>query len=139
MQVPRKQHRKRRFPGGSENGCVRHRARYKNHVWSYDFVTDRTGDGRQLRLLAEKNSDIFSPYRAIQGRRGVSPNGGRKSPTDHEAFLRLFTRFEGNLRAYVASLLPTREGVDDVTQESSVVLWRKFADFDQTGLSSRKS
>ena len=28
MQVLRKQHRKRRFPGGSENGCVRHRARY---------------------------------------------------------------------------------------------------------------
>jgi len=27
MQVPRKQHRKRRFPSGSENGCVRHRAR----------------------------------------------------------------------------------------------------------------
>ena len=51
MQVARKQHRKRRFPGESENGCVRHRARYKNHVWSYDFVTDRTEDGRQLRLL----------------------------------------------------------------------------------------
>ncbi len=47
----RKQHRKRRFPGGSENGCVRYRARYKNHVWSYDFVTDWTEDGRQLRLL----------------------------------------------------------------------------------------
>jgi transposase InsO family protein len=30
---------------------VRHRARYKNHVWPYDFVTDRTEDGRQLRLL----------------------------------------------------------------------------------------
>ncbi len=28
-----------------------HRARYKNHVWSYSFVTDRTEDGRQLRLL----------------------------------------------------------------------------------------
>ncbi len=51
MQAPRKQHRKRRFPGGDEIGCVRHRARYKNHVWSYDFVTDRTEDGRQLRLL----------------------------------------------------------------------------------------
>ena len=25
-QVPRKQHRQRRFPGGSENACVRHRA-----------------------------------------------------------------------------------------------------------------
>ena len=59
-----------------------------------------------------------------------------QSATDHEVFLRLFTKFEGNLRAYVASLLPTREGVDDVMQESSVVLWRKFADFDQAGADS---
>jgi RNA polymerase sigma-70 factor (ECF subfamily) len=50
----------------------------------------------------------------------------------HEAFLRLFTRFEGNLRAFVASLLPTWEGVDEVMQESSVILWRKFAQFDQS-------
>lgn len=52
--------------------------------------------------------------------------------TDHEAFLRLYTKFEGNLRAFVASLLPTWEGVDEVMQESSVVLWRKFAQFDQS-------
>jgi putative transposase len=52
MQVPRKQHRRRRFPGCSENSCVRHRARHKDHVWSYDFLTDRTEDGRQIRLLA---------------------------------------------------------------------------------------
>ena len=52
MQVPRKQHRKRRFPGGSENSCLRHRAEHRDHVWSYDFLTDRTEDGRQLRLLA---------------------------------------------------------------------------------------
>ncbi len=52
MQVPRKQHRRRRFSGGSENSCVRHRAGHKDHVWSYDFLTDRTEDGRQLRLLA---------------------------------------------------------------------------------------
>ena len=51
MQVPRKQHRRRRFSGGSENSCVRRRAQHKDHVWSYDFVTDRTEDGRQLRLL----------------------------------------------------------------------------------------
>ena len=52
MQVPRKQHRKRRSTGGSENSCLRHRAQHKDHVWSYDFLTDRTEDGRQLRLLA---------------------------------------------------------------------------------------
>jgi transposase InsO family protein len=51
MQVPRKQHRRRRFSGGSENSCVRHRAEHKDHVWSYDFVSDRTEDGRQLGLL----------------------------------------------------------------------------------------
>ena len=51
MQVPRTQHRRRRFSGGSENSRVRHRAEHKDHVWSYDFVSDRTEDGRQLRLL----------------------------------------------------------------------------------------
>lgn len=51
MQVPRKQHRRRRLPGGSENGCIRRRAEYVNHVWSYDFLMDRTEDGRQLKLL----------------------------------------------------------------------------------------
>ncbi len=51
MQVPRKQHRRRRLPGCSENSCVRHRAQRMNHVWSYDFVAERTEDGRQLRLL----------------------------------------------------------------------------------------
>jgi transposase InsO family protein len=57
IQVPRKHHRKRRFPGGSENGCVRHRARYTNHVGWYEFVTDRTEDGRQLHLLV-----VFDEY-----------------------------------------------------------------------------
>ena len=51
MQVPRKQHRRRRFSGGSENSCVRRRSQHKNHVWSYDFLTDRTEDSRQLRLF----------------------------------------------------------------------------------------
>ena len=51
-QVPRKQHRRRRLPNcGSENSCVRRRALHKDHVWSYDFVIDRTEDRRQIRLL----------------------------------------------------------------------------------------
>lgn len=51
LQVPVKQRKRRRLPGQSENGCVRHRAAYRNHVWSYDFLVDRTEDGRQLKLL----------------------------------------------------------------------------------------
>lgn len=51
MQVPRKQRKRRRLPGHSGNSCVRHRATHRNHVWSYDFVIERTEDGRQLKLL----------------------------------------------------------------------------------------
>ena len=50
LQVPRKQRKRRRLPGHSANGCVRYRAKYPHHVWSYDFLTDRTEDGRQLKL-----------------------------------------------------------------------------------------
>jgi transposase InsO family protein len=51
LQVPAKQRQRRRLPGNSTNSCVRHRATRRNHVWSYDFLADRTEDGRQLKLL----------------------------------------------------------------------------------------
>jgi len=51
LQVQRKQRKRRRLPGHSANGCVRHKAKYTQHVWSYDFVVDRTEDGRQLKVL----------------------------------------------------------------------------------------
>jgi len=51
MQVPKRQRRRRRLPGRSANSCVRHRAKHANHVWSYDFLTDRTEDGRQIKVL----------------------------------------------------------------------------------------
>jgi putative transposase len=48
--LPRRQIRRRRL-GHSSNGCIRHRSTHKNHVWSYDFVSDQTLDGRPVRLL----------------------------------------------------------------------------------------
>jgi putative transposase len=51
LQVPRKQHKRRRLPGSSQNSCVRYKATRRNHVWGYDFLSERTEDGRQLRLL----------------------------------------------------------------------------------------
>ena len=51
LQVPRRQHKRRRLPGNSRNSCVRYRATHRNHVWSYDFVMDRTEDGQQLKIL----------------------------------------------------------------------------------------
>lgn len=53
------------------------------------------------------------------------------APEDHhEDFVRLFSKHEGNVRAFVTSLLPNWEGVDEVMQEASLVMWRKFDQFD---------
>ena len=35
----------------NDGSCIRLRPLHKNHVWSYDFVSTRTHDGRALKLL----------------------------------------------------------------------------------------
>lgn len=45
-------------------------------------------------------------------------------------FMALFLRHQEDLRAFVGSVVRDRETVDDVIQETSIVLWRKFADYD---------
>ena len=47
----RKKQRKRRRLGTGANACDRRRPEHKDHVWAYDFVTDRTEAGGQLRML----------------------------------------------------------------------------------------
>lgn len=50
LKVPRRQCKKRRL-GTSENGSQRRVATRPNEVWSYDFVSDQTSEGRRLKLL----------------------------------------------------------------------------------------
>jgi len=38
--------------GHSGNSCVRRRAKYKDHVWCWDFIHDRTASGKPLKWLA---------------------------------------------------------------------------------------
>ena len=50
--APRKKPKKPGFkPGSSANSCVNQPARFKNDVWTYDFVADRTIDGGSLKWL----------------------------------------------------------------------------------------
>ena len=35
----------------NDSSCIRLRPEYPNHVWSYDFVEDRTENNRKLRML----------------------------------------------------------------------------------------
>jgi len=50
LKVPQKQPKRARL-WLNDGSCVRLRPEYKDHVWSYDFVMDRTSDGRSFRML----------------------------------------------------------------------------------------
>ena len=50
LKVPRK-HKKKGRLWLNDGSCVRLRPEYPNHVWSYDFVQDRTHEGRAFRTL----------------------------------------------------------------------------------------
>ena len=48
----------------------------------------------------------------------------------YEAFVRLLVEHESRVRAFLRGLLPTWHEVDEVTQEASLIAWRKFDDFE---------
>ena len=50
LKVPPKQPKRGRL-WLADGSCIRLRPEYPNHVWSYDFVEDRTHDGRKYRML----------------------------------------------------------------------------------------
>lgn len=50
LKVPKKQPKRGRL-WLNDGSCVRLRPERPNHVWSYDFVQDRTQDGRPFRML----------------------------------------------------------------------------------------
>ena len=50
LKVPQKQPKRGRL-WLNDGSCVRLRAERPGHVWSYDFVEDRTHDGRKFRML----------------------------------------------------------------------------------------
>ena len=50
LKVPQKQPKRGRL-WLNDGSCIRLRPCWPNHVWSYDFVMDRTHDGRKFRML----------------------------------------------------------------------------------------
>ncbi|TWT98859.1 sigma-70 family RNA polymerase sigma factor [Neorhodopirellula pilleata] len=67
------------------------------------------------------------------------PDTGETPPIDQgvhprengEDFVRLLIQHEPQVRAFLRSLLPSWNDVDDVIQEASLVAWRKFDEFEQ--------
>ena len=51
LKVPQKQAKRGRL-WLADGSCVRQRPTHRHHVWAYDFVADRTHEGRPLKMLA---------------------------------------------------------------------------------------
>ena len=73
LKVPKKTVKRRRL-GSSEGGIIRRKAEHKDHVWSVDFIFDRTINGRSLKMLV-----IIDEYT----RECISLEVGRKFTGDH--------------------------------------------------------
>jgi transposase InsO family protein len=91
---------RRRLPGSGERGIVAERP---NHVWSYDFIEDRTAKGGRLRILSVideyhrecLNAEVFANGRearqVIEDRRDYYNNErlhsalGYRTPTEYAA------------------------------------------------------
>lgn len=50
LKVPQKQPKRSRL-WLNDGSCLRLRPEYKDHVWSYDFMIDRTANGRPFKIL----------------------------------------------------------------------------------------
>jgi putative transposase len=50
LKVPKKQSKRSRL-WSNDGSCTRLRPQHKNHVWSYDFMIDRTANGRAFKIL----------------------------------------------------------------------------------------
>lgn len=62
----------------------------------------------------------------------VSGDAGASAPGDdrHECFVRLLNAAHDRLVAYLASLLGNRHDAEDVFQQASVTMWRRFDTFE---------
>jgi len=50
LKVPKKQPKRNRL-WLNDGSCIQLRPEYKDHVWSYDFMIDRTANGRAFKIL----------------------------------------------------------------------------------------
>lgn len=49
---------------------------------------------------------------------------------NYELFVQRFAQHEADIRRFIRSLLPTATDTDEVVQQTAIVLWRKFDQYD---------
>ena len=78
LKVPKKQPKRRRL-WLNDGSCIRLRPTHRDHVWSYDFVMDRTSEGRAFRMLTKSGRAL--PGMSRHRRRSEAHERGRTGAT----------------------------------------------------------
>ena len=128
LKVPQKA-RKKRHLGHSDNSCVRLRPEHPDQVWAWDFIFDRTSDGRSLKWLSLIDEytreclslearrsmtarDIQEVLAGVVARRGSSPLRVRSDngPEFAAEAVRSWLETSGSGALYVAPGSPWQNG-----------------------------
>ena len=94
LKVPSKQPKRGRL-WLTDGSCIRLRPLYRHHVWAYDFVADRTHDGRPLKMLTVLDEYSRECLAIVVARRA---SGGRCSADAERAVCRARSTGESSLR-----------------------------------------
>jgi RNA polymerase sigma-70 factor, ECF subfamily len=84
--------------------------------------------GAERPVFAEKGDAPSLRGFAVSTARGQEPDR-RDASLQYEQFVQLFARARESLFAYIFTLLPHWSDAEDVFQQTSLVLWRKFGEF----------
>ena len=93
LKVPKKQPRRGRL-WHNDGSCIGLGPEYKDHVWSYDFMTARTADGSALRILGIIDEYTRQGLAALVKRRITSEN-----VIDQLSDLFIFRAVPGHIRS----------------------------------------
>ena len=88
--------------------------------------------GQSRRSARKTNSSMpdAAPPQVDLDQRMTTVETGPKS-TDSSHFVQLFAQHQRGIHAYICTLVPNGVDADDVMQETSLVLWRKWEEFDR--------
>ncbi|MCR9231122.1 sigma-70 family RNA polymerase sigma factor [Gimesia chilikensis] len=67
----------------------------------------------------------------------AAETSSQQSSADDEQFMRLYAQAYPRIFRFILTLIPCRNDAEEVMQETSLVLWRKFAEYENTGSFTR--
>ena len=71
LKVPSKQPKRGRL-WLNDGSCIRLRPEYRNHVWAYDFVFDRTRECLAIEVARQQNArDVLQTVAGLMLRHGI--------------------------------------------------------------------